>query len=121
MLHSFVMQNCSLILLNDRKIHVRLATIIQDYFEVRHYSAAIFLSILGVRNLCDHLNGTYTNKFFQGGDYIIPFCRNETSTRPAGRFHPTITWENQISSRQGGTVFHLVFFQVSLHFLFIPL
>ena len=35
------------------------------------------------------------------------------------RFHPTILWGNQISSLQGGSVFHLVFVSICLHFLLI--
>ena len=46
---------------------------------------------------------------YLGGDYMIPVYQYEISTRPAGTFHPTVTWGNQISSREGGTVFHLVF------------
>ena len=44
-----------------------------------------------------------------GGDYMILVCRDEILTRPARTDFTQITWGNQISSRRGGAVFHLVF------------
>ena len=42
--------------------------------------------------------------------YIIDPDLSEWNFNPTSdRFHPAITWENQVSSRQGKTVLRLVF------------
>ena len=50
-------------------------------------------------------------------DTSLPGWNFNSSSRD--RFHPTITWKNQISSRQSRTVFHLIFVQICIYFLLI--
>ena len=55
-------------------------------------------------------------KYPLDGDYVIPvYPYKKPSNRD--RFQPMITLGYQISSRQGGPVFNLVFVQICLHFL----
>ena len=71
----------------------------------RNYTEAVpFRKISTPRN---QLKLRYFSQWWWLRDLVLTGWNFNLSSRD--RFHPTITWVNWFSSRQGGTAFHLVF------------